>query len=180
MSSSGIVDFLDRGALKLHASSEFDGPLRHLIHSFKYKRQQRLGALLARRWLQSFSPIELPVDAVVCVPSTPLKNLLRGYNPAEEIAKEIAREWRVPLRGGIIRRRWLTASQTRFGRRQRFENAAQSFAPAATNKLMGQRVLLVDDVCTTGATLAICARILRQAGAKEIIAGTIARETLLR
>lgn len=164
----------------LFALSDFNGPVRHLIHAFKYAGKERIGEYLARRWVHRtpFDPAE--VNFVVPVPMSHWKEFNRGYNPAALLAVTIANQWGKPLLRSGLKRRWISRSQTTLRRGERFENAARSFKMARIcGAFRGKSVLLVDDVCTTGATLGACARLLKRAGAVRVLAATASREQML-
>lgn len=112
--------------------------------------------------------------AVVPVPSHPWSLLRRGFNPALELARPVARATGLPLHSGVLRRRWRRAAPAKRARAAHRATAVRD-AFRARGDLRGERILLVDDVLTTGATLAACARALRQAGAAEVRGAVWAR-----
>lgn len=152
----------------------FEGPLREAIHALKYGRRRRmarpLGALLA----EHLRARPLPAQTLLAVPLHPARLAERGFNQAAELARELARGGGPPLiEGGLVRVR-ATAQQAQLNAAQRRENIRGAFVwrgPAPPP----QRVLLVDDVLTTGATLGACAAALRQAGAQEVYGAALAR-----
>jgi predicted amidophosphoribosyltransferase len=124
---------------------------------------------LVRRWVPARSCTE-----IVPIPSHPWTDLRRGFSPAGELARPLARLLGVPLRRGRIRRRLFGGIRAkRLGARKRMVLARESFR--ASGEIPGSRILLVDDVMTTGATIEACARALRQAGADEVRAVVWAR-----
>jgi ComF family protein len=116
------------------------------------------------------------VDLVVPVPLSPERARLRGFNQAELLARPLAaaRGWRLD-EAALVRSRD-TAQQTRLPARERRANMVGAFAVLETETVRDRRVLLVDDVCTTGATLEACAVPLIEAGAAGVWALVIARE----
>lgn len=152
----------------------FEGPLREAIHTLKYGRRRRmarpLGALLA----EHLRARPLPAQTLLAVPLHPARQAERGFNQAAELARELARgAGQTLLEDGLVRVR-ATSQQAQLNAVQRRENIRGAFAwrgPTAPP----QRVLLVDDVLTTGATLGACAAALRQAGAQEVYAIALAR-----
>ena len=121
----------------------------------------RLGAVLAA---ENFAD---SCSAVIPVASHPWARIRRGFNPAREVAGGVARILGLPLRPLWLRRRWRRAAAAkRLSAHDR--RAAVRDAFVATSNVRGQRVVLVDDVRTTGATLSACARALRAAGAIEV------------
>ena len=161
-------------------AAPFDGPLRHIIHALKYAGHQTLGAALAARLRDHPSLTLESVDLVVPVPLHPWRRLRRGYNQAERIARHLG----PPVLQAIARLHW-TRMQAGLHADQRRRNLRDAFtiAPRLTphgraalrTDIRGARILLVDDVVTTGATLSACARVLRQAGARDVRAATVAR-----
>lgn len=114
------------------------------------------------------------IDAVVPVPSTRLARWRRGFEPAKELSRELARILSLPLRDDVLRKRGL------FGPASKSLSAPARFAGAestvaARRTVPGERILLVDDVLTTGATASACARVLRASGAVEIRVAVWAR-----
>jgi ComF family protein len=150
----------------------YEGELRDLVLLFKNRGRDELAApiaaLLARRlrggdWEQP--------DAVVSVPMTWLRRIRRGYDQAELLGRGVAREIEAPF-SRVLRRRAGGGSQVGRSRSERLRLAARSFE---ARRPVAGRVLLVDDVITTGATAACCARALARAGADEIYVLAIAR-----
>jgi len=114
----------------------------------------------------------------VPVPLHRSKKRQRGFNQSELIARSALRYLDSPnfeLRTSILRRVRATTSQTGLTRHQRRENVRGAFAVAAPELVKGRAVMIVDDVYTTGTTLNECARILRAAGAEQVVVATVAR-----
>jgi ComF family protein len=117
-----------------------------------------------------------PVDAVVPVPLHWIRRRGRGYDQALLLAKDFSRRVGVPVEEGVLRRRRATKPQTELGRDERRENVRDAFEARRPEAVKGRTILLVDDVCTTGATIEACARALKAAGAKRVGALTAARQ----
>ena len=150
------------------AVSPFDGVAREVVHGLKYARRLALAEVAAGSMLRAL-PAHENVDAVVPVPAGPWRWRWRGFDPAEEIAIALADAAGLPLAECLRRDR---------GRRQVGRRRAERLAdPPAVHATVPcpRRVLLVDDVWTTGATLSSCARALRSAGSRRIVALTLAR-----
>ena len=96
------------------------------------------------------------IDVVVPVPLARRRLRQRGYNQSEYIARGVASAAGLPVETRAVRRTVFTQSQTRLSHRERADNVEGAFSPADTNRLHGRHVLMVDDVVTTGATLAAC------------------------
>lgn len=158
----------------------YAGPIQELIHRFKYGHKvhlsEPLGLLLAGALAQFRA--EAAPGLVVPVPLHRKRLRQRGFNQSQLIAAVLAKKWRLPLEVGNLRRvRW-TEPQTSMDARERRENVIGAFAVRKVKRVEGQRVLLVDDVFTTGSTLRACAEALTEAGAAEVIAVTVARSVL--
>lgn len=144
------------------------GPqLSTLIHGFKYRHLKRnirfLCAYLRYRpdladWCGTF-------DLLAPVPIHAVRRRERGYNQAEEIAREASRYLRLPVLANALSRTRATISQTKLNREQRAHNLEKAFRCADPAAIRGKRILLVDDVFTTGATVGRCAELLLEAGA---------------
>ena len=119
----------------------------------------------------------MEADVIVPVPLHSHRLRERGYNQAALLAREMARQCGLLLDEQTLVRQRATAPQVELDVRQRKENVRGAFSTRC-NALIGRNVLLVDDVCTTGATLEACAQVLREAGAREIRALTAARAAL--
>jgi ComF family protein len=114
-------------------------------------------------------------DLIVPVPLHKARRRERGYNQAELIARPLAGLLRLPFAAKALIRTRPRPGVLRLTRKQRWEAVRGAFEPSQASEVDKRRVLLVDDVFTTGATLDACSRALRQAGAKRVIALTVAR-----
>jgi ComF family protein len=151
----------------------FSGPLREVVHQFKYRPVRRLAQPLGMLMAASLAQHPLVVDAVLPVPLHRDRLAERGFNQAEELAHAVAQALHLPLIGNRLARTRATEQQARLDARARAENMRGAFlwhgaAPP-------QRVLLVDDVLTTGATMGACAEALRAAGVEEVYGLALAR-----
>ena len=165
--------------LQLDWCAPFSGPVRDGLHDLKYKGERRLaepfGAAVARRW----SMVGSGADVVVPVPVHADRERRRGYDQAALIAGVAARDLGLPMSLALERRR-ATVAQFELGRDRRATNVSGAFGVRTRGPrsvpIEGRWVLLVDDVVTTGATLAACATALRDAGAMAVSAVAVARE----
>jgi ComF family protein len=151
-------------------ATAYDGPAKELVLQLKFQRS-RSAAQVAARLLTARLPVDLAADCITAVPIAPVRYRERGYNQAELIARAVARLSGVPYRSLLGRNG--AAHQIGRGRHERLEAIGGAFYP--TRRLRGERVLVIDDVLTTGATLAECARVLELAGAGRIQGAAIAR-----
>ena len=152
----------------------FEGVLREAVHRLKYYGRtalaEPLGGLMVAYWVQH----PMPADVIVPVPLHTARLRERGYNQAALLAREMACRVGLALNEQTLVRRRATASQVKLDARQRKENVRDAFR-CSDNALTGKQVLLIDDVCTTGATLAACAVALHEGGARSVQALTLAR-----
>ncbi len=117
----------------------------------------------------------LPVDAVCYVPLYPVRERARGFNQAQWLATELVARRKLPRPRPFLRRIKDTGTQTRLTASQRMANVTGVFEVNRSHAIRGQRLLLVDDVMTTGATVNECARVLKRAGAASVHVITVAR-----
>jgi ComF family protein len=151
----------------------YEGELRKLVHLFKFGGIEPLSGPLGRLLRKSI-PTDEAFDAVVPMPLHWRRRWQRGFNQSELLAREIARRWNVPVLRAVRRTR-PTQPQAGLTSAQRRKNVQGAFAPKRNVTLKGMRILLVDDVLTTGATASACARALKRAGALQVSLATIAR-----
>jgi len=118
---------------------------------------------------------EVDWDLLIPVPLHPVKEREREFNQAERLAAPLARAAGIPLRTNLVRRVEPTRTQTLLSRPERAANVRHAFAMRPGPRLRGERIVLVDDVFTTGATTSACARVLQAAGAGEVCVWTVAR-----
>jgi ComF family protein len=150
----------------VYSYGSFEGTLRQLIHLFKYEGVQPLARVFGDRMALAL-PREQSFDAIVPMPLHWWKRWRRGYNQADLLAREIGRRWNVPVRDLMLRTR-ATATQAGLTNAQRRLNVRGAFRVKRGVRLDGRRILLVDDVFTTGATASACARALKRAGATRV------------
>jgi ComF family protein len=156
----------------------YEGALRDLIHLFKYSGMTPLAKPLAR-YLERGIPVDQQFDAVVAVPLHWRKKWQRGFNQAELLARFVAKRRGVPLLNPLRRRR-PTETQAGLASAGRRRNVAGAFElrwqkPDSKRRLNGKKILLIDDVMTTGATASACASVLKRGGAKSVSLFTVAR-----
>jgi len=153
------------------------GIVRDLIHRFKYSGEFHLRNLLVD-WLgEALSDSRLtedPFDALVPVPLHPTRIRERGYDQIAALVGLLGKQSGKPV-WLCLRRSRYTESQTRFSRKERLRNLQNAFELRKGTSVLGKRLLLVDDVLTTGSTLDECARVLKGHGAKSVRAVTVAR-----
>ncbi len=160
----------------LYAAFVYTGTARELVHALKYRGMTALAPPMASRLAGGVRDGGLAADMVVPVPLSGLRRRTRGYNQAEALARELGRELSLPvLAHGLARRRHSPPQARSADADERRRNVLGAFVARARN-VAGLRVLLVDDVTTTGATFAACAGALKEAGARSVWAVAFARE----
>ena len=155
------------------AAGDYDGSLREIIHAFKYDGRRSLARPLAALMRNEGAALLDDADFLVPVPLHPWRRLRRGFNQAEALAVALDR----PVVNALWRKR-TTLPQAGLKPAQRRRNVQRAFrlSPFVRPVLLRDaRVVLVDDVRTTGATLDACARVLKDAGVREVRALTAAR-----
>jgi ComF family protein len=172
----GLPGEIPAPLLQLDWCAPFHGVVRDALHRIKYGGEQRLGdplgAAVARRWAR----VGIGADLVAHVPVHADRARARGYDQAELIARSAARHLGLPC-GPLLERRRATIAQFDLDRADRATNVAGAFGlRSGAPDIEGRWILLIDDVTTTGATLAACADALEAAGALAVSACTVARE----
>jgi ComF family protein len=147
------------------------------IHHFKYSRALWFENFLAGLLIAEAGPIlrGQKNSLIIPVPLHPLKKREREFNQAAVLAARLSRATAIPVNEKILARVKPTETQTHLKREQRAVNMRGAFAVRDGVKLNGERIMLVDDVFTTGATTNDCARALRAAGASDVCVWTVAR-----
>ncbi len=151
----------------------YEGALRELIHLLKYGRIATLAAPLGRLLIEAL-PRRERFDAIAPVPLHWWRRWRRGFNQSELLAREIGRATGLPVRHPLRRRR-ATLAQTGLTNARRRTNVAGAFQVPGRERVRGLRILLIDDVLTTGATASACAGALKRAGASYVSVLTVAR-----
>lgn len=165
------LQYLDR----ILAAAHYGPPISSLIKAIKFQSAQEYCQVAA---LLIYISATIPrCDAITAVPLHPQREQERGFNQAEEIAKHLSPKLKLPYLPLLIRTQNTTPQSSvkdKSARLIRFKNAFEIHPKYVDRFTVPARCLLIDDVCTTGATLNACAKILKQAGCKKVIALTLA------
>ena len=155
---------------RARAAARFDGVMRDLIHGLKYADRHECVGLFGRLLVSAGSELLRDADMLMPVPLHRARLWKRRFNQAALLAGRLSKASGVPVERSALTRTRRTTSQVGLSRAERHRNVADAFAvaPAAVARIQGKRILLVDDVITTGATLEACARVLTAAGAAEV------------
>lgn len=162
---------------RARAACLYDEASRGLILKLKHGDHQPFAPLFARWLSRAAAPLLEQADAVAPVPLHPVRLLSRRFNQAAEIARPLARDAGLDFLPDALIRRTHTTSQGGKSARGRRLNVRKAFevTPAGARRVRGRRILLVDDVLTTGATAEACARALLDAGARAVDLAVVAR-----
>ena len=154
---------------------ENEKALQQLIHQLKYNNRFRLGIYLGKKLakLTKAKVMEWEADCIVPIPLHPAKKAERGYNQADFIAKGIAKELSVAMLKNGIKRNINTPTQTKLNLEERRENMENAFE-VNTKKVVGKKIILLDDVITTGSTMRSCAIELLNKGAQKVYGLSVA------
>lgn len=154
----------------------FDGLIRDAIHAFKYHNLSAISCALGAFMADYFRKNEMKGDILIPVPLHERRIRERGYNQSELLAREISHILGIPCNGGLVQRIRDNGPQARTtSARQRRKNVENVFGNVS-GEVNGIDVIVIDDVCTSGATLVSCAAALKNAGAGQVIGFTLARE----
>ena len=152
---------------------KFDLMSKKLIHRFKYNDYTSYAKFFAQILTSRYQQEIAGHDLIIPVPMNRYKRLFRQYNPPQVLADALSREINIPmLAGGLIKLKW-TKAQTYLSKNQRQENLKGSIIVNNKYDFQQQKIILVDDVRTTGSTAEYCARCLKNAGATQVTLLTI-------
>ncbi|HET9084303.1 MAG TPA: hypothetical protein VFN41_07830 [Candidatus Limnocylindrales bacterium] len=173
----GLPGDVPEPLLQLEWCAAFHGVTRDALHAIKYSGEQRLAEPLGRAVARRWAAVGVGATVVTNVPVHADRAKQRGYDQAELVARVAARGLGLPFLPLLLRAR-ATIAQFDLDRRDRARNVRGAFAlkPGVERHVTGAWVLLVDDVVTTGSTLAACAAVLHDWGALGVSAVTVARE----
>jgi len=154
--------------------AHYDEPLKTVIKKYKYEFVKALKDDLSDIAWASCS--DFGENAILtCVPSSEKRLAWRGYNQADEIARILAKNTGIKYIPNLLKRTRYKTPQTQLTRRERFQNVEGSFKLTRKVKLSGKKVVIFDDLVTSGATLDACAKELKKAGAKQVWGFVLAR-----
>ena len=155
---------------------EKEKELQHIIHSVKYNNKFLVGIYLGQLIGKELKPVltEWQIDCIVPVPLHHLKKAERGFNQSAYIAKGLGKEINKTVKTNLVKRLRYTQSQTELNLEERRQNILGAFSAKHLNYIKGKTFLLLDDVITTGATIKECGKVLRDAGAKDVYACSVA------
>lgn len=151
---------------------EVTSPIKTVLHELKYEKKFMIGKYVGSL-INDYLAEEIfnwKADYIIPVPLHKLKKAQRGYNQSEFIAKEISKLLNVKLKTNLIKRVKYTETQTSMNLTERRENMKDAFVLNSKIDLKNKRIIILDDVITTGATIEACGKILKEKGAAEVFA----------
>ncbi len=152
------------------------GKVQHALHKLKYEGYKEIGETLGNWYGSDLKNCGLAneFDIILPVPLHPSKLKKRGYNQSDAFAKGLSETMQVNWSAAILKKTTATETQTNKKRLQRWENVKDIFSVADKGSIKEKKILLVDDVITTGSTLEACAKVLMEAGCNEVSVAAIA------
>lgn len=151
-----------------------ENPIRPAIHALKYRNHKAVAAPLVDLLTDAYRRYNLHADVVVPVPLHKSRYKERGFNQSELLARGLCQRLALALDNKTLVRTKKTKTQMTLGADERHQNVAGAF-DAVSDRLNGRRILLIDDVCTTGSTLEACAVALKMSGAATVWGLTLAK-----
>lgn len=161
---------------KIISIAFYKEPLKHLIHLFKYKYYDFLAEFLAKLMIEHLTKIGINLffyDLIISVPIHKLKLKEREYNQTQLLAKYLSNYFKISFKDDIIYEVKNRPSQTSLDAKRRQENIKDSFL--VSKNLKGKKIILVDDIFTTGSTLNECSKLLKAQGAEVILGITLCK-----
>jgi len=144
-----------------------------IIHLIKYHEKQNLGVKMGREFGIKLKAHNITADLIIPIPLHIKRKRERGYNQSEVIAKGISQALKIPMMINIIKRKKHTKSQTKLNKEEREANVQGAFL-IKDSDIEDKRIFMFDDVITSGATMNECVKLLKEQGAKEVIALSLA------
>lgn len=152
----------------------YSGVLKQLILEFKYKKNFVAGMILVEFLLDLIKGNDISIDGIVFIPSSKKALKQRGFNQCEYLANELSKKIKVDLYKDIVKIK-NTKEQKLLSKEDRFKNISGAFDLKVNNNIKNKKLLLIDDVVTTGATVYECEKMLKENGATSIKILTVAK-----
>lgn len=159
---------------------EYEGIIRKKIIDYKFKDKAYLNELFAKIILKNEKICRKikKYDIIISVPIHKKRKTERGYDQSELIAIKLAKELNVELIKNNLVKQKHTIAQSTLSKEQRQQNVKQVYKLMNKQKIQNKKIIIIDDIYTTGSTVEECSRILKQNGAKEILVLTIAKDII--
>lgn len=162
----------ERAFVRARSCYVYEGAPKKFVYRLKFGGRRYLAAFIAEAMVDRYLDCDFECDCVVAVPLSAKRKRKRGYNQAELIAEELSSRLKLPLIDGALVKTKENKSQAKLKRREREENVRGVYEVTSPETFKGRRVLVVDDVMTTGATLGEVSRVLYKAKARSVEALT--------
>jgi ComF family protein len=152
------------------------GSVQGLLHTLKYKSQPEVGIALGKLYGEKLvaAGLHREFDLIIPIPLHSARRRKRGYNQSAKFAEGLSEKLHIPFSDNLVLRKIKTETQTRKSKLSRWENVREVFEVSDTQAIVNKRVLLVDDVVTTGATIEACGQMLLNAGCRNLSVACIA------
>jgi ComF family protein len=154
-----------------------NGRVQHLLHQLKYRNHPEIGVNLGQYYgekMKTESDVCSHTDLIIPIPLHPARKRKRGYNQSAKFAEGLSERLEIPFTDDLLERRIKTETQTRKTKLSRWENISGVFGLKDPGSIKGKRILLVDDVITTGSTLEACSQVLIDQGCRQLNIACIA------
>ena len=167
-----------RPVIMLRSYAAFNDAIRPLVHKFKYGRQPHLARVMARFLYIAYKSNDrlANAEAIIPVPCHWTRRFSRGYDHVQILAREFSAVSGLPLKDKILIKHRRTPPQAKLSRQRRLENLKGAFSVINGTEINGKSIVLIDDVCTTGATMFSCAKTLLESGADSVTGLSVARD----
>ncbi len=151
--------------------------IQKIVKTFKYRLISDLNAYLGEMIYEAIikNLSEFKEYILIAVPLHPKRQKWRGFNQSELLAEYMSSKLKIPLLNKIIKRTKSTKSQANLNREERLVNLTNAFTVKDKSQMLNKKIILIDDITTTLSTLNQCAKVIKEAGAKEIICVVIGR-----
>ena len=168
----------DGKGIRIFSVASYTGEIKNLIYDFKYNQKTYIGRHLAEMIKEFLMKEALDYDVIIPVPLFKRKEAKRGFNQSTIISKYLGQYTGVEVMAANLQRVRNTVIMHTLSRLERIDNVKEAFSLRNPKEIYNKRILLIDDILTTGATINECGRVLYEAGAIEVIACTLAKGVL--
>lgn len=166
--------------IRLISACEYDDVLREKLLEFKFEGKKELYKVFSLILIEKLKMTDdIKFDIIISVPIHESKLKQRGYNQTQLIAQDIAKKLQIEIENDVLIKSKITKNQSELNRDERKTNIINSFIIQNGEKIKEKRILLIDDIVTTGATVNECSRMLKENGAKEVFISTVATGKLI-
>ena len=178
LEKSCVVEIEHKKYEKLLYIFQYESLVRKLILRYKFSNQAYLNHFFANMIIKNEENCKLlqEYDLLIPVPMHHRKMQKRGYNQTELVANELSKILKIPTKSDILIKVVNTVTQSKLGGKARQSNIQHAFFVPKDGEVEGKKIILLDDIYTTGATSQECSRVLKEAGAEEILILVLAKD----